>query len=58
VVASEEWQSVQLEEKQNEQLIDLSKQILGLTDEIHKLTIEHTGGPGPAMSTAKAPSPS
>jgi uncharacterized membrane protein len=44
VVASQEWQSVQLEEKQNEQLLDLSKQILELTDAIHKLTIEHTGG--------------
>jgi hypothetical protein len=57
-VASEEWQSVQLEEKQNEQLIDLSKQILELTDAIHRLTVEHTGGPGSAMSTTKAPSPS
>jgi uncharacterized membrane protein len=58
VMASEEWQSVQLEEKQNEQLLELSKQILSLTDAIHRLTVEHTGGPGPAMSTAKAPSPS
>jgi uncharacterized membrane protein len=58
VVASEEWQSVQLEEKQNEQLLELSKQILSLTDAIHRLTVEHTGGPGPAMSTTKAPSPS
>jgi uncharacterized membrane protein len=58
VVASEEWQSVQLEEKQNEQLIDLSKQILALTDAIHRLTVEHTGGPGSAMSTTKASSPS
>jgi uncharacterized membrane protein len=58
VVASEEWQSVQLEEKQNEQLIDLSKQILALTDAIHRLTVEHTGGPGSAMSTTKTPSPS
>jgi uncharacterized membrane protein len=42
VLASEEWQSVQLEEKQNEQLLDLSKQILELTNAIHRLTMEHT----------------
>jgi uncharacterized membrane protein len=49
VLAAEEWKSVQLEEKQNEQLIDLSQQILGLTDAIHRLTVAHTGataGPG------------
>jgi len=47
VMPSQEWQSVQLEETQNEQLLDLSKQILELTDAIHRLTIEHTRGPGP-----------
>jgi uncharacterized membrane protein len=57
VVASQEWQSVQLEEKQNEQLLDLSQQILALTDAIHRLTVEHTGGQGPVMSIPKAPSP-
>jgi len=56
-MASQEWQSVQLEEKQNEQLLDLSKQILELTDAIHTLTIQHTGGPGPEMSPEKTPSP-
>jgi len=57
VLASQEWQSVQLEEKQNEQLLDLSKQILELTDAIHTLTVEHTGGPGQAMSAEKTPTP-
>ena len=57
VLASQEWQSVQLEEKQNEQLLDLSKQILKLTDAIHTLTVEHTGRPGLAMSAERAPSP-
>jgi uncharacterized membrane protein len=57
VMASQEWQSVQLEEKQNEQLLDLSNQILELTDAIHRLTVEHTGGSGPAMSAEKTPSP-
>ncbi len=57
VVASQEWQSVQLEEKQNEQLLELSKQILELTDAIHRLTVEHTGRPGPAVGTDTTPSP-
>ena len=56
-IENSEWQSVQLAEKQNEQLLDLSKQILELTDAIHSLTVEHTGGPGPAMSVEKTPSP-
>jgi hypothetical protein len=48
---------VQLEEKQNERSLDLSKQILELTDAIHRLTVAHTGGPGPATDAATAPSP-
>ena len=57
VMAAQEWQSVQLEEKQNEQLLDLSKQILELTDAIHRLTVEHTRGPGPALGVDQTPSP-
>ena len=41
VLAAQEWQSVQLEEKQNEQLLKLSQQILQLTDEIHRVTVAH-----------------
>ena len=43
VLASQEWRSVQLEEKQNEELIDLSKQILALTDAVHKLALARSG---------------
>jgi len=43
VVAAEEWRSVQLEEKQNEELLDLSKQILALTDAVHKLALAQSG---------------
>ena len=43
-LASHAWQAVQLEEKQNEELLNLSQQILALTDEIHKLTIAKAGG--------------
>ena len=37
VVANLQWRTVQEEDGQNVQLIDLSKQILELTQEIHKL---------------------
>ena len=37
VVADEQWQMVQVEDKQNVQLIDLSKQILELTEEVRSL---------------------
>ena len=38
VLADNEWKIVQTEEAQNEQLIDISKQILDLTTAIHKMT--------------------
>jgi uncharacterized membrane protein len=38
VLADHEWQFVQMEEKQNEQLIALSNQILDLTKAIHAMT--------------------
>src|SRR5256885_5693972 len=44
VLSLHEWEFVQAEEKQNEQLIGLSNQILDLTKAIHQLTIAHTGG--------------
>src|SRR5512132_3300232 len=50
-LAAQEWQSVQLEEQQNEQLLELSRQILQLTDAIHNLTVEQAGGPGPSTSS-------
>lgn len=43
VLADHQWEFVQTEEKQNEQLLDLTNKILQLTDAIHKLTIAHTG---------------
>ena len=45
VLADHQWEFVQAEEKQNEQLLDLSNKILALTNEIRQLTIAHTGGP-------------
>ena len=43
VLADHEWQTVQEEEQQNEQLLQLSNQILELTKAIH------------AMNTARSP---
>jgi uncharacterized membrane protein len=52
VLAAQEWQFVQQEEKQNEQLIQISNQILALTDAIHKLTIAHAGLESPGSKDA------
>jgi len=45
-LADQEWRMVQSEERQNEELIGLSNQILGLTKAIHELTVVHTGTAG------------
>jgi uncharacterized membrane protein len=49
ILADHEWDFVQMEEKQNEQLLGLSNKILQLTQAIHELTVAHTtSGPTPA----------
>jgi hypothetical protein len=35
VIANQEWQTVQDEDKQNQELLDLSRQILELTKPVH-----------------------
>jgi len=42
VLADAQWQTVQLEDRQNEQLIDLSNQILALTKEVHAFATANT----------------
>src|SRR6476659_2419551 len=49
VIADQQWKTVQEEDKQNEELLDLSKQILKLTKEVRSLT-------GPDGGTGLAPS--
>ena len=44
-LADSQWQIVQTEEAQNEQLIELSTQILELTKSIHALTVAQTQPP-------------
>ena len=43
-LADSEWQTVQLEQRQNEELIDLSNQILNLTKEVHRITTASNPG--------------
>ena len=42
ILADREWEVVQSEERQNEELIGISSQILDLTKAIHALTLAHT----------------
>jgi uncharacterized membrane protein len=44
VLADHQWQFVQAEEKQNEELLGLSQQILDLTKAIHEMTVRPSGG--------------
>ena len=50
VVANLQWQTVQEEDKQNQQLLELSNQILELTKAIHTFTDEATSKAKPAPS--------
>ena len=38
VIADQQWTTVQEEDKQNVELLDLSRQILALTKEVHSAT--------------------
>ena len=45
-LADHQWEFVQTEEKQNEDLLTISRQILELTRAIHELTTKATAPPG------------
>ena len=47
VIADQQWRTVQEEDKQNKELLDLSRQILSLTKEVRALA-----GPGGSSSPA------
>ena len=51
VLADHQWEIVQTEEKQNEDLLNISKQILDLTRAIHELTAKSVGAPIPPDSS-------
>ena len=44
VIADQQWQTVQEEDRQNEELLELSHQILDLTKAIHAVTTPATKG--------------
>ncbi|MGZ6544382.1 MAG: DUF1003 domain-containing protein, partial [Actinomycetota bacterium] len=44
-LANQEWSFVQAEEKQNEELLALSKQILDLTTAIHQMAAKQSAAP-------------
>ena len=50
VIADEQWKTVQEEDKQNVELLDLSRQILALTKEVRALADPSTGRSGPSAS--------
>jgi uncharacterized membrane protein len=47
VVADQQWKTVQHEDTQNRELLDLSRQILDLTKAVHDYTAAQSAGPGP-----------
>ena len=49
VLADHQWQTVQEEDQQNEQLLQLSNQILELTKAIHQMTGAHPAGSNSAQ---------
>ena len=55
VLADHQWEFVQAEEQQNEQLLALSNRILDLTTAIHALTVAQAGPAAPAPATAPGP---
>ncbi len=48
VVADQQWQVVQVEDTQNEELLELSRQILQLTKQVHAYAAARSSGTPPA----------
>jgi len=40
VLADHQWEMIQAEERQNQQLLEMSNRLIGLTTEVHALTAE------------------
>jgi uncharacterized membrane protein len=54
VIADEQWHTVQEEDHQNKELLDLSRQILALTKEVRALTgTDNSGGPPTTHDSAR-----
>jgi uncharacterized membrane protein len=54
VIANEQWRTVQEEEQQNRQLLDISNQILQLTKDVHAYAHAAAGGNGDVTGGNKA----
>ena len=50
VLADEQWKTVQEEDRQNEELLDLSRQILELTKAVHSYAAARASGVSPPAS--------
>ena len=55
VIADEQWRTVQEEDQQNKELLDLSQQILQLTKEVRALTAQHQAQSGSARDSRSQP---
>jgi len=49
VIANQQWQTVQEEDQQNQELLQLSRQILDLTKQVHAYASARTPTDGPAV---------
>jgi uncharacterized membrane protein len=55
IIADQQWQTVKEEDKQNEELLDLSRQILELTKSVHAYAAARAGGVSPPPSPLADP---
>jgi uncharacterized membrane protein len=55
VIADQEWRTVQQEDQQNDELLDLSRQILQLTKEVRALTAQRQPQSGSAVDSGLQP---
>jgi uncharacterized membrane protein len=54
VLADEQWKTVQEEDEQNQELLDISQQILELTKAVHAYASEASGAAGAAVGASPA----
>ena len=53
VIADHQWQVVQIEDRENQELLDLSRQILELTKQVRDLATALSDGAAPAGDSAQ-----
>lgn len=55
VIADQQWKTVQVEDKQNEELLDLSHQILELTKQVHAIAVASPDASAPTRTRDSNP---